>query len=336
MFVATIKDKSAWDCFIDASPYGLLFHKWDYLSIIEKHSGYKLYPYGIFKGEELVCVFPLFYKSLGGMKMLFSPPPGLWIPYLGFVLSPVYDTLKQRKKESYFNDIIEAIDREISRLSPNYVSLSTVPGLHDVRPFLWDGYSAEVNYTYFIDLDKPLGEIWEGFDTNCRKAIKSCDKLGLELKHVNDADTYHRIYKNRYEDLGLNSQIVDVSYLKDIMAAYPENVRAHFLYKGNEVLSIGINIVYKENYMFWIGGISTTRDIPANEYIKWELIKKAKEEGFTRAELQGASIKHLCSFKSKFNPELESSYYLSRKDALGTMAEWAYRNIINKGGQAKV
>lgn len=51
MTVTMINDKDLWDRFVDESPYGLLFHKWDFLHIIEKHTGYQLLPYGVYKGN---------------------------------------------------------------------------------------------------------------------------------------------------------------------------------------------------------------------------------------------------------------------------------------------
>jgi hypothetical protein len=54
MVVELVKDKEPWDNFVDESFYGLLFHKWDYLKIMERHSGYKLLSYGIYKEVFLI------------------------------------------------------------------------------------------------------------------------------------------------------------------------------------------------------------------------------------------------------------------------------------------
>ncbi len=103
MVLEFIKDRELWDSFVDASTYGLLFHKWDYITITAQHAGYRLLPpYGIYKGEELVCLAPLYLKSThGGVKILFSPPPMQAVvpPYQGFVPGKSFDTLKLGKKE---------------------------------------------------------------------------------------------------------------------------------------------------------------------------------------------------------------------------------------------
>ena len=72
-----------WDSTVDQSPYGLLFHKWDFLKIAEKHTGWMLLPYGVYKGKRLLSLFPLFYKRDLLIKSVFSPPPLSCIPYLG-------------------------------------------------------------------------------------------------------------------------------------------------------------------------------------------------------------------------------------------------------------
>jgi hypothetical protein len=114
MVVKLIDDQGLWDKHIEDSVYGTLFHKWDFLKIIEKHSESKLYPYGVFRGEELVCLFPLFVKQFMGLRMIFSPPPGLAVPYLGFVMVSAYDRLKQRRKESYINDVADGMARPLA------------------------------------------------------------------------------------------------------------------------------------------------------------------------------------------------------------------------------
>jgi hypothetical protein len=66
------------------------------------------------------------------------------------------------------------------------------------------------------------------------------------------------------------------------------------------------------------------------EYQNWEIIKGAKRSGFREVEIEGASIRQVCMFKSKFNPTPEINFILHKKDPLGAMAEWAYMNLVRK------
>jgi len=140
MTTEIIRDKDRWDKFVDESPYGTIFHKWDFLKILEKYSGYRLLTYGVYNGNQLICVFPLFLRSYMGLKLLFSPPPSINMPYLGFLMSPMYDSVKQKRKESYLDEVVREISAEIKKLSTNYVSTITAPGFRDIRPFKWHDY----------------------------------------------------------------------------------------------------------------------------------------------------------------------------------------------------
>ena len=60
MAVELLEDKKRWDQFVETSPQGLLFHKWDFLKTVERHSKYEFLPYCVYSGEELRCIFPFF------------------------------------------------------------------------------------------------------------------------------------------------------------------------------------------------------------------------------------------------------------------------------------
>jgi hypothetical protein len=121
------------------------------------------------------------------MKLLFSPPRRTMIPYLGFAMGASYDGLKQRRKESLVNHMVDEMDKEIKRLSPNYVYVSTVPNFQDVRPFKWNAYDVDVRYEYAIDIKKPLEEIWAGFNSACTgspfeadpRQVRHCDPAAV-------------------------------------------------------------------------------------------------------------------------------------------------------------
>ena len=48
MAVELLEDKKRWDQFVENSPQGLLFHKWDFLKTVERHSRYRFLPYSVY------------------------------------------------------------------------------------------------------------------------------------------------------------------------------------------------------------------------------------------------------------------------------------------------
>ena len=326
MTVRLIDDKALWDRTVDESPGGSIFHKWDLLHIVEKYSGYKLFPYGVYRGAELTCVFPAFFRVYRGLRLVFSPPPQTLLPYLGMVMAGTYYELRQKRKETYLTEAIREISDDLKKLSPNYVNIMTGPQLEDVRPFMWHRYEAGASYEYAIDLKRPLEDIWAGFDSTCKKNIKRCEKLGLEMRQVNDASAFYQIMGEKFSEKGHRTlyQGGDATYLKEILDAYPDHIKMYFLYDGEEVAGVHTIGEYKGKCTLWLGSASGHY----NEYMLWELIKLERSRGMGLFEIPDANTERVLPFKSKFNPSLELGFLVRKKDAIGAIAEWAFANVV--------
>jgi hypothetical protein len=330
MAIELIEDRVSWDRFIEESPYGLIFHKWDFLKNIEKYLNYELNTYGFYEGSNLIGVLPLYNKKINGLKVIFSPPPKAAIPYLGLVMNKEYGTVSQKKKESFLNLCADEIGNEITKINPNYVSINTVPNFLDVRPFQWNNFSVDPGYTYIIDLTKSLDEIFDSFHRYLRKDIRHAEnKGGLKYEVGKDISIFYQMQKQRYEEQNLSDPVENEKYVESQFKAYPDNLKAYYVCNDNgDALGAITTQEYKDRFMTWMG---TTRSVEhANEYLMWELIKLAKEKGYRKFELMGAGKRNLCQFKCKFNPSLEVSYSIQKKDTLGKLSEWAYINFVRK------
>lgn len=327
MVVEIINDKGLWDGFIDESPQGMLFHKWDFLKIAEKYTRFRLFPYGIYEGGELIGVIPVFYKNTSGIKMAYSPPQGTlaYIPYLGPVMDGTYESLAPREKEARFTLVWSNIRRELKRLSPNFTSMMLGRDIGDIRPFSWDGYDIEILHTYLIDLRRPIEELWDGLEGNCRRCIKKGINNGLSIEPGADADKLWSIVADRLKDKGNTFfQRQSPEYLKELMSAYPDNLLMTRLYLNGEVIGMRVNCIYKGSFIGWCGGAEVSHEDYVNEFVEWESIKMAKSMGCSWYENWGADMKLLNQFKSKFNPTLVPYYHVSKKDTVGKLSDWGY------------
>jgi hypothetical protein len=323
-------NQNLWDSFIDASPYGLLYHKWHFLKLVEKYTGYDFWPYGIYKGEQLICVFPLFYKKISGVKLLFSPPPQSGIPYLGPVMLKNYESVKQDKKESYVNLVAQEIDTEINRIGPNYFLAVLVPGFLDVRPFQWRNYQIYPSYTYITNVKPELKDIWGNLTTLGKQNIRKGEELKCHLARCDDTSILTDLLTERYNEQGLN-HAVDPAYLKEALATYPENLILNCLYAKEELIGATLSQV-DHRYLAWMG-LPKPKDKKytyANEFMIWQLIQQAKSLGLNEFEISGANKQNLCKYRSKFNPQLKVYFTISKKDTLGKIAEAFYLNFVKK------
>jgi lipid II:glycine glycyltransferase (peptidoglycan interpeptide bridge formation enzyme) len=328
--VKVVTDRETWDAFIDASPAGLLFHKWDFSKITERYTGYTARLYGIYKGEELLAACPLFCKRTGGLSIVLSPPPmQAVIPYLGVVMGRDYAAAKQSKKESALQVVAEGLREELGNLTPNYLSMKFVPGFHDIRQFIWDGYQARINYSYAIDLAPPLETLWENLNGKLRTSLRKFEENGYYLEESDDLNLFYETVSRRFSQPEMDIPMITRQYFEEIFRAYPDHVHVYHLYdRDGDLKGVGTTQEYKR-YVLWVGG-PKINGTSANEYLQWLLLRDAKRKGFSEFENTGANNPNLNMHKAKYNPDLSIYLEVSKKDGLGKAAEWLYSNVVNR------
>jgi hypothetical protein len=131
MAARLIDDPVQWDRFVEDSADSTLFHKWGFLELMERYTGYKMLPYGIFLEDDMVAAIPFFLNSEYGLKLLYSPPPTsmVYVHYLGLATAPWIKELRQREREEVWKYIIGELGRMVGHMSPNYVTISLMPGM---------------------------------------------------------------------------------------------------------------------------------------------------------------------------------------------------------------
>lgn len=334
MSIILINDNNLWDDFVDNSPDGLLFHKWDFLEAMAEFTGYTLERYGIYDGSTLIALYPIFSKSFFGFKTLFSPPPQTGVPYLGFIMGADYYSLKQSKKETQLSVVSDSFNEIVKDKNFNYVSVSLVPNFLDVRQFKWNSYDTNMSYTYLIDLTRSCDEIYNGFKKNIRERIKKATSSNLVMEKSDNLSHLSQLYnteKERYEKQGLNSPLVSLKYLEKIFSLYPQNLCLYSIYdnEGN-IISLELTHEYNNKFLLLMGAIKMEENVGVNQFSTWELIKKAKEENYKYVDFVGANKKNLCDFKSQFNPSLGFNYSIKKQNLIGSLAEFVYSQFIKK------
>ena len=307
MVVELLEDKKRWDQFVETSPQGLLFHRWDFLKTVERHSNYRFLPYCVYSGEQLRCIFPFFIARDYGLTYLCSPPPlelGTQIWYLGPAFDPSVQALKASAREKIFEQVTGEVCRKIDTIAPNFVFIMTVPNFIDVRSFIWKNYRDHLYLTYAIDLEKSLDEIWAAFSKSCRQKIKHVSAHSPEIQQTNDVGPMLELWRKRFPELGVKVPLLSDSYLKELVAAFPEDITVYTLTLDGRLATATVCcVMHQERYCSWIGGVSARRDLGVNEYLDWQVIQRAKSEGFKKLDLGATDAPlALSQYKAKFDP----------------------------------
>jgi CelD/BcsL family acetyltransferase involved in cellulose biosynthesis len=328
MTVELLEDKKRWDQFVETSPQGLLFHKWDFLKTVERHSKYQFLPYCVYSGDQPVCIFP-FFIGRGPLRMthMLSPAWNAQIPYLGPAFDPSVQARRASAKDTILDQVTDELCREIDKIAPNFVSITTAPNSLDVRFFIWRKYREHLNFTCTIDLERSLDEIWASTSKSCRRDIRKLSAYSPEIQQTNDFSPLLDIWRKRFSELAMQVPLLSDSYLKELVATFPQDVTVYNLIIDGRLAAAGsCCVMQKQLYCAWIGGVNARKGLSGVDYLTWEIIQQAKSQGFKKLDL-GQTDARLSRFKSKFDPVIEPFWTLEKADTPYKIRAFAYNKL---------
>jgi len=92
-------------------------------------------------------------------------------------------------------------------------------------------------------------------------------------------------------------------------------------------------IIYKDTVYGWLGAVrAEANTLEINGLAWWKIMVQAANSGHKWLIDMGANTPNICSYKSKFNPEVDLCFEMKKADLWGTLAEKAY--YLRKGGHS--
>lgn len=313
---------SLWDEFVDKSPKGTLFHKTIWL----RPSGVEFTIYGYFKHGVLFAGIPVGYITRFGIKTTCHLP---LTPYLGILFR------KRQAKYVYSISREKEISQEIARILKkdfHCVYLKFPPGSIDLQPFLWGGFSAGIRYTYIINLDNSLDNIWKSMDDQCRGTIRKAERDGIRIVSTDDfGEAFNQVEKT------FTRQNM-VTNFKSAAFRYNEALRQgdqcrSFLAKDMKGNVIAVAYIVWDNHRsyYFLGGYDSERSHRgASSLAIWEAIKFTKEGlGLSEFDFGGSMIQTIERFFRKFGGEQIPYYTVSWNKAYLEIPLIVKRSVTN-------
>jgi len=331
--IAQDADKKEWDRIISESPHGTIFHEWKWLEIIQKHTHMQFYPLIAIQNNIPIGIIPLFYQKIGIIKMVFSPPPGTSLFFLGPILIN-FENQKQHQQEQKYCEFQKAIDDFIHMMfNPDYTSISLPPNLNDPRPFGWSGYSVEPHYDYIIDLIQGPDQLYSTLSNKKRQDFNRAKRRGM-LVEIGGRKEYNMVlnlmdarYKQQSKPITVHK-----NYLMDIYDAFSDRMIIVVTKYKDEVVTGSIDLLYRDTIFSWIGNPKPITNISpsANDLVIWESIRYGCEQGFQNyVTLSAAGNRRLHSYySSKFNPKLQVRFSVKKHSFLTGILEKGYMKFF--------
>lgn len=295
---------NAWDTFITGCPQGTLFHKSYWLEA----SGEEFRIYGYFKGEELVAGLPIACGTLGlGIKRGFHPP---LTPYLGVVFKE--SQAKYVKQISDEKEISTTIATQIKE-DFSSISFNFAPSFTDLQPFIWEGFSSGVRYTYLLELND-LGDIWNNMDGRKRNHIKRAEKDGIYVESGGDFDQMFALVEKTFERQEKKAYFRSIAHkYNEALSQRGQCISFVARNKAEEAIA-SVYIVWdeKRSYQLLAGYDPIKVHNGASALAIWKAIQFTKEElGLNQYDFEGSMIPPVEQFFRKFGGQLTPYYSVS-------------------------
>jgi hypothetical protein len=320
----------AWDCFVDKSPQGTIFHKtwWLYATASERGGQFNILGY-FDSSDQLAGGLPLYRPNARHLFPDRICHPAL-TPYLGPVLKDCSE-LRSSSRIGVQKEILNALICGLSdygdiRFSPHY-------SLADGQPFLWQGFILSVGYTYVLNLRAGIEALWEQTDSRVRNDVRRAQKHGLRVVTERPLSDFLRLNRQTFE-----RQRLQVPYSDELLvsihraAAQRESGAVFYAENAEREVCGAVFIVWDQRSAYYLaGGLHPDRKSSgAVTLALWEAIQQMANRGLPRFDFEGSDVPGIEKFFRGFGGDLMPKLIATRTKSLRAALERDARSYARR------
>ena len=321
-FVLEENELDFWDDFIVQSETGTIFHKIEWLNIAAEHAEMKFIPLAVKKGNDIVCLFPVFLRKKYGLRILLSPPNRCGVSYLGPALK-IRASNRYNYEWTFINIVNELIRYVEKKIGFDYFRILHVPGMLDMRPYVWKGYSVQAKFTYKFDLSRGNEQIYNGFNNAAKKELRKALNnnnlfISRNLKH---AYSILSLAGKIFSEQNIRFRISDEYFKKLINSSFSNNIECLAVLDNRRPIAGSINLTDRSDAYVWVAAVNKGANIPGvGELVLWERIKDYHSRGIKYFDNMDANFERLCKHKARYGANLVNYFGVQKKSVKGMIA----------------
>ncbi|MEA1896867.1 MAG: GNAT family N-acetyltransferase [Bacteroidota bacterium] len=302
-----------WNCFVDESEYGTIFHKtfWN-KALFMLDPAIKLSVIGCYKQDILVAgaIFG-WKKKFQSIRIVVPPYASCFYGIIIKERDSSYILKSERYRYTILNELLDFVEKEFQ-----LISAALPPEFKDIRIFNWRKYTTRILYTYQGNISNPE-KIIDNFQSDVRRQINKGKKYNYELKETLDDkhlgsifSLLEKSYHKQKHKLQFNKkQFTNLLRNPDLTA----NVRAYSIWLDNKPVAALVIIVDGFTAYYWLAGSDQNYfNTGLNQLLLWLVINALSKEGITLFDFVGANTLTIANYKASFNFELIPYYHISK------------------------
>ncbi len=257
----TADDMQRWDAFVETAPKATFFHRAGWKTVIERAFRHRCHYLYAERGGRIEGVLPLAHvRSRLFNNALISTP---FCVYGGAVA----ETDEARRA-------LDAAASDLAgRLGVDYLELRQLEARHTHWPTKDDLYFT-FRKPIGADADENLSQIPRKQRAVVRKGIKS----GMQSEIDRDVDRLYEVYSESVRNLG--TPVFSKKYLVLLRQVFGEACEVLTVTHDGRVVASVLSFYFRDEVLpYYGGGTPLARDLKGNDFMYWELMRRAGEQG---------------------------------------------------------
>jgi len=285
--------ENRWDRFVLEHPRASFFHLIGWKRIIEKTFGHKARYFYCERDGKITGIAPIFECSNWLIGRCFISIP--LAAYGGIV---AVDTESEQA-------MLEHSKRMAESASAEYLELRHRDGE------LLDGFHANQLYvTFNAPLFPDSATNLKRLPKDTRYMIRKAEKGGLRVQRgVGQLDVFYELFARSMHRLG--TPVFPRALFRNIVDEFPDHTELMLVYNGADAVTGVLSFFFRDTILpYYAGATPEATRLAANNFMYWELIRRAGEQGFRTFDF-GRSKKGTgaFAFKSQWNMNAEQLDY---------------------------
>lgn len=255
-----VSNYSRWDSFVEASTEATFFHLSGWKEVIEKSFGHKTYFLYVEKEGQIHGILPLVHvnSQLFGNSLVSTA----FCVYGGIVAN---DALS-----------FAELDREACRLAEQLgvdcLEMRNRQQKYPERPH------KDLYVTFRKELDKDNEKNLLAIPRKQRAMVRKGMDAGLVSVIDNDVDRLYQAYSESVRNLG--TPVFSKSYFQSLKAVFADQCEILSIEHDGQLIASVMNFYFKDEVLpYYGGGTSLARELKGNDFMYWEVMRRATEKG---------------------------------------------------------
>lgn len=290
-----------WDAFVQANPEASFFHQSGWKEVIERAFGHKTYYLYVENNGEITGILPLVHvKSLLFGNTLVSTA---FCVYGGIVANDEASALELDKEACLLAE----------KLGVDCLEMRNRVQKTPERPY------KKLYVTFRKELDADVEKNMLAIPRKQRAMVRKGIEAGLTSSIDEGVDRLHQAYSESVRNLG--TPVFPKKYFQTLKDVFADQCEVLTIELNGQLIASVMSFYYKDEVLpYYGGGTDLARDVKGNDFMYWEVMRRAVEKGvkifdYGRSKIGTGSY----SFKKNwgFTPEpLFYEYHLVRADSL--------------------